>query len=65
MNRELAIWHLNDFIKEMECTLASKNKKDRAYAPEVFWKNKYTLEEILEWLKDRKEAMPEWQEKNS
>lgn len=52
MNRELAIHYLQDFIKEMERTLASKNKKDRAYAPGVFWKNKDTLEEILEWLKD-------------
>lgn len=52
MNRELAISYLTRFINEMEYTLKDKDKRNRAYAPEVFWKNKYTLEQIRDWLKE-------------
>ena len=55
MNRKEAAYHLNDFIKEMEYTLTDKNKNNRNYAPQVFWKNKYTLEKILEWLEGKEE----------
>lgn len=37
---------LMTFIQEMEYTLTDKNKRNRAYAPQVFWKNKFTLEII-------------------
>lgn len=52
MSKELAIEYLTRFINEMEITLTDKNKKNRNYAPQVFWKNKYTLEQIVEWLKE-------------
>ena len=42
---------LHTFICEMENTLNDKNKRNRAYAPQVFWKNKYTLELIETELK--------------
>ena len=54
MNRKLAISYLTQFINEMEQTLTDKIKINRAYAPQVFWKNKYTLEEIRDWLKESK-----------
>lgn len=46
---------LHTFICEMENTLKDKNKRNRAYAPQVFWKNKYTLEIIETKLKDYEE----------
>ena len=52
MNKKEAIQYLDLFIKEMEHTLLDKNKNNRNYAPQVFWKNKYTLELIVEWLKE-------------
>ena len=38
MNKEQAIRYLDLFIKEMEYALLDKNKKNRNYAPQVFWK---------------------------
>lgn len=55
MNKELAIRYLTSFINEMERTLTDKIKKNRNYAPQVFWKNKYTLEQIRDWLKENKD----------
>lgn len=55
MNKELAIKYLTWFINEMERTLNDKNKKNRNYAPQVFWKNKYTLEKIRDWLNESKD----------
>lgn len=46
---------LHTFICEMENTLKDKNKRNRAYAPQVFWKNKYTLEIIETTLKNYEE----------
>ena len=46
---------LHTFICEMENTLKDKNKRNRAYAPQVFWKNKYTLEIIETKLQDYEE----------
>lgn len=55
MNRQEAAYRLNQFIKEMEYTLTDEIKVNRKYAPQVFWKNKYTLEKILEWLNEKEE----------
>jgi hypothetical protein len=52
MNKKLAIQFLTQFINEMERTLTDKIKKNRDYAPQVFWKNKYTLEQIVKWLEE-------------
>jgi hypothetical protein len=52
MDKELAIMYINHFIQEMTLTL--KNKKNRSYAPQVFWKYKYTLEQIKSWLEENK-----------
>ena len=50
MNKEEAIITLRIFIKEMGDTLTDPNKKNRLYAPEVFWKNKDSLEAIANLL---------------
>ena len=55
MTKEQAIRYLDLFIKEMEHTLLDKDKRNRNYAPQVFWKNKYTLEQIVELLKEELE----------
>lgn len=51
MDKDYAIVALQKFVKEMNDTLEDKDKRNRAYAPQVFFKNKYTLEQIIEWLK--------------
>lgn len=55
---------LHTFICEMESTLNDKNKRTRAYAPQVFWKNKYTLELIETELKRLEELEKEVQLKS-
>ena len=52
---------LHTFICEMENTLNDKNKRNRAYAPQVFWKNKYTLELIETELKRLEELEDDFQ----
>lgn len=54
MTKERAIYVLKSFIKEMTDTLNDPKKKNRSYAPEVFWKNKYELELIVEMLEENK-----------
>lgn len=41
---------LERFINEMDYTLKDKIKANRKYAPQVFYKNKYTLENIVKDL---------------
>lgn len=52
MNKEMAIRYLKTFVSEMSHTLNDKNRKNRAYAPEVFWKNKDTIESIIKWMEE-------------
>lgn len=56
MDRQEAAYQLNEFIKEMEHTLTDEIKVNRNYAPQVFWKNKYILEQILEWLNGKEDT---------
>ena len=51
---------LHTFICEMENTLKDKNKRNRAYASQVFWKNKYTLEIIETELKKYEKILTEF-----
>ena len=50
MDKVEAVITLRIFIKEMEDTLTDPNKKNRLYAPEVFWKNKDSLQAIANLL---------------
>lgn len=51
---------LHLFICEMEHTLTDKIKANRNYAPQVFWKNKYTLECIVDELKNYSELQNDY-----
>lgn len=56
---------LHTFICEMESTLNDKNKRNRAYASQVFWKNKDTLELIeteLKRLEELEKARDMWKD---
>lgn len=47
---------LQCFINEMDYTLKDKIKQNREYAPQVFYKNKYTLENIVKDLEKLKKT---------
>ena len=51
-SKEEAIRYLTEFINEMEHTLQEDGKLNKGYAPQVYWKNSFTLSQIVEWLKE-------------
>lgn len=51
-NKDEAIKYLTEFINEMEHTLIEEKKLNKGYVPQVYWKNAFTLSQIVEWLKE-------------
>lgn len=54
MDKRWAVHYLNEFINEMEHTIVEEEKKNlnRGYAKHVFWKNRDTLTEIMQWIEE-------------